>query len=273
MDVQTYIDLTFPPFPVYTCSAYRRFEKGEFHLTRCFGEYVLLIVIDGVLRFTEDGKEIEVGPGQWYLQRPGLLQSATRASDTPYYYYLHFRMPDENPWQIAPCRYIPNTITMPVRGICDWRLYEYYFWQLENYPILDPESLLHVQKLFLEFLRLFLDTAVDDSRKLSPMVRDMIQFIRERYTAPNIMEQLTQAFHYSSDYLRKKFKQETGRCPSEYQAYIRAEHARWQLNATDLSVEAISAKVGWSDPSTFIRNFYRFYGCSPTQWRKREKKL
>ena len=54
MDSQTFLDLTFPPFPVYTCSAYRQFEEGEFHLTRTFGEYVLLIVIDGTLRFTED---------------------------------------------------------------------------------------------------------------------------------------------------------------------------------------------------------------------------
>lgn len=272
MDMQTYLDLTFPPFPVYTCSAYRQFEEGEFHLTRTFGEYVLLIVIDGTLRFTENGKDVEVSAGQWYLQRPNLHQTANFASDKPYYYYLHFRMPNENPWEIAPCRYLPNTITMPIRGVCDWRLYEYYFWQLENYPILDLESLVHVQKLFLEFFRLFLDTAAVDN-KLSPIVRDMIQFIRERYTSQNIMEQLTQAFHYSGDHLRKKFKQETGRCPSEYQAFIRVEHARWQLNATDLSVEAIGAKVGWNDTSSFIRNFRRFLGCSPTQWRNREKKL
>lgn len=273
MKTQTMVELTFPPFPVYTCSAYRRFVEGEYHLTRTFGEYVLLIVIDGTLRFTEDGKEIEVTAGQWYLQRPNLLQSATCASDKPYYYYLHFRMPDENPWQIAPCRYLPQTLTMPIRGICDWRLYEYYFWQLENYPILDLESLTHVQKLFLEFFRLFLDTAVDENSKLSPAVRDMIQFIRERYTAPNIMELLTERFHYSSDHLRKKFKQETGRCPSEYQAFIRVEHARWQLNATSLTIEEIGAKVGWTDTSTFIRNFRRFLGCSPTQWRMREKDL
>ncbi len=268
-----HIELTFPPFPIYTVSAYRRFAKGEYHLTRCFHEYVLLIVIEGVLRFTEEGEEIEVAAGEWYLQRPHLHQSANRPSDSPYYYYLHFRIPEEIPVPPAPCRYCPATVTIPIRGTCDWRLYEYYFWQLEHFPILDADGLLHVQKLFSEFFRLFLDTAVSDSRVLSPLVRSMIQHIREHYTIPHIMASLTDTFHYSSDYLRKRFKRETGRGPAEYQAFIRVEHARWQLNATSLSIESIARQVGWSDTSTFIRNFRSFVGCSPTAWRQREKKL
>ncbi len=267
------ITLTIPPFPVYTVSAYRRFREGESHLTRRFNEYVLLIVIEGTLRFTEEGEEIEVSAGEWYLQRPGLLQSASRPSDRPYYYYLHFRMPEEIPDVPAPVRYRPASVTIPVRGICDWRRYEYYFWQLENFPLLDAEAILHVQKLFLEFFRLFLETAADDSRNLSPLVREMISHIREHYAEAGLTESLTRTFHYSADYLRKRFKKETGRCPTEYQTLIRVDHARWQLNATDLSVESIGRKVGWSDSSTFIRCFRRIMRCTPSEWRRREKDL
>lgn len=51
---------------------------------------ILLIMLDGVLRFTEDGVPVEPVGGEYYIQRKGLLQDGPEASDRPSYFYVHF---------------------------------------------------------------------------------------------------------------------------------------------------------------------------------------
>ena len=53
--------------PVYCGSSFRYFEPGEKHVTRVFTQDVLLLVFEGVLRFSENGRPIEVGKGEYYI--------------------------------------------------------------------------------------------------------------------------------------------------------------------------------------------------------------
>lgn len=45
----------------------------------------------GVLNFFEDGKYIELQPGEYYIQKPNLLQQGIKPSNKPNYYFIHFR--------------------------------------------------------------------------------------------------------------------------------------------------------------------------------------
>ena len=76
--------------PKYEYSSFRTFFKDEHHISRICNENVLLIVFSGVLRFEEDGKEVEIGAGEFYIQKAGLVQTGIRKSDLPRYYYIHF---------------------------------------------------------------------------------------------------------------------------------------------------------------------------------------
>ena len=42
------------------------------------------------MRFREDGKDYEIGPGQYHIQRQGSIQDGLRVSDSPKYMYIHF---------------------------------------------------------------------------------------------------------------------------------------------------------------------------------------
>ena len=74
----------------YITSSYRHFSAGERHISRVARYSVLLLVYDGILRFGEEGEQIEVKSGEYYIQRAGLRQDGLVPSDSPRYYYVHF---------------------------------------------------------------------------------------------------------------------------------------------------------------------------------------
>ena len=53
--------LSMDSLPAYRFSSFRYFDPGERHIHRTFREDVLLLVMDGVLRFEEGGNAVEVG--------------------------------------------------------------------------------------------------------------------------------------------------------------------------------------------------------------------
>ena len=53
--------LSMDSLPTYRFSSFRYFDKGEHHMERTFREDVLLLVMDGVLRFHKDGTPVEIG--------------------------------------------------------------------------------------------------------------------------------------------------------------------------------------------------------------------
>ena len=82
------IDLNQPI--LYKHSSLRFFNAGEYHISRLCEDDVLLLVYDGVLRFTEDSVPYELHPGSYHIQRHGSVQTGHLPSDAPKYLYVHF---------------------------------------------------------------------------------------------------------------------------------------------------------------------------------------
>ena len=61
------IDLNCPI--TYINASLRFFKKEEHHITRLCSCDVLVLVFSGVLRFSEDNVPIEVGAGEYYIQK------------------------------------------------------------------------------------------------------------------------------------------------------------------------------------------------------------
>ena len=74
----------------YRCSSLRFFDQNEHHVTRFCRDDVLLLVYDGILRFSEDGIQYEVHPGEYHIQKKNTFQSGNLASDSQKYFYVHF---------------------------------------------------------------------------------------------------------------------------------------------------------------------------------------
>ena len=72
------------------------------------------------------------------------------------------------------------------------------------------------------------------------------------------------------DYCQKLFKKEFSVTPYAYQLNLKMQTARRLLCDTKLSVEEISASLGYSDPHYFSNIFKKKCGCSPLSLRKRD---
>lgn len=60
------------PLPrFHTCNK-KVFRPNEYHVTRLARHSVLILMLDGVLRFSEDGNDLELCFGEYYIQREGL---------------------------------------------------------------------------------------------------------------------------------------------------------------------------------------------------------
>jgi len=68
--------------------------------------------------------------------------------------------------------------------------------------------------------------------------------------------------------LCRRFHVETGQPPMQWLNSVRVRHAQQLLESTDLGVEVISRRVGFSSPTNFRSQFRRIAGMSPSMYRE-----
>jgi len=106
-------------------------------------------------------------------------------------------------------------------------------------------------------------------------IGDKIARVKE-YLERNCFKRVTlgdvsRAVSLSPKYLSRIFKEVTGRGFSEYRLGIQIEKAKALLDKGGYNVSGISDKLGYLNPESFIRQFKKFTGCTPTGYRKRQK--
>ena len=77
------------------------------------------------------------------------------------------------------------------------------------------------------------------------------------------VQQMAGMLYVSPNYLSDVFRSETGMRIKEYQTLMRMEEALHLLVSTDLPVAAIAQRLGYSNPSYFIRCFEQYYHRTP----------
>ena len=100
--------------------------------------------------------------------------------------------------------------------------------------------------------------------------------IIEEYTAihfnlnPSLSE-LAELIHFSTKQTARLFEKSFGTTFKQHIIQLRINSAKYLLTNTDLSVEEISAKVGYSSYNGFYRVFSSETGVAPLEYRKRER--
>jgi len=69
-------------------------------------------------------------------------------------------------------------------------------------------------------------------------------------------------------YLARAFRSYYGRSINKYLLGLRLEFARKLLAGGEMSLSDIAAETGFCDQGHFSKNFKRFYGVSPGEYRK-----
>jgi transcriptional regulator GlxA family with amidase domain len=85
-------------------------------------------------------------------------------------------------------------------------------------------------------------------------------------TAPSIAA-LARAVNLSTSRFAHLFQEQVGAPPARYLQALRMIRARILIERTSLSIKEVMAQVGCNDPSHFTRDFRRFHGLPPREWR------
>lgn len=81
--------------------------------------------------------------------------------------------------------------------------------------------------------------------------------------------ELARSCSMSESYFRRVFTKSMGLSPLDYTNRYRVHRSMYLLRMTSEPVQNIAARVGFASIAAFNRNFRRYAGVSPSQWRRK----
>jgi AraC family transcriptional regulator, arabinose operon regulatory protein len=102
-----------------------------------------------------------------------------------------------------------------------------------------------------------------------PLERAMA-YLEDRLAGRITVSELAKLVGVSRSHLTAMFHRATGGGVLAYHSALRMARARQLLDGTEASITEIADEIGFGDPLYFSRQFRRFHGVSPTQFRHRD---
>lgn len=99
-------------------------------------------------------------------------------------------------------------------------------------------------------------------------IRIAKKYIRDHYREAITLETVSEVAGFNPTYFSSLFKKETGKNFLEFLSEVRMEQAKGLLKETNLSVASICEEVGYSDVKYFTKNFTKYSGLKPNEYRK-----
>ncbi|GAB6173502.1 hypothetical protein JCM15765_29800 [Paradesulfitobacterium aromaticivorans] len=101
------------------------------------------------------------------------------------------------------------------------------------------------------------------------LVENILTYIDRNISKKNIsLEELSQHFHFSTCYISRVIKKETGLTFSEHLNQIRLTEAKILLRNSAININQIATLVGYNEVPHFNRMFKKSVGISPSKYRR-----
>jgi AraC-like DNA-binding protein len=95
-------------------------------------------------------------------------------------------------------------------------------------------------------------------------IRRAVQWIRENYARPFLVEEVAQLSGMSVSAFHRNFQAVTAMTPIQFQKHIRLQAARLLLANRPNDVTGVGYRVGYDSPSQFSREYRRLFGAPPS---------
>ncbi len=102
----------------------------------------------------------------------------------------------------------------------------------------------------------------------SRLIEEARAFIRSRFRENIDLQTVADHLYLSASYFSDRFSKETGVTFTDYVKSVRVGEAKRLLAQTRVSVAEIGRRVGYEEPTTFLRAFKKVTGVSPSSFRK-----
>jgi len=164
-------------------------------------------------------------------------------------------------WRIAcgiPLSLRADTVPALVKGI---------FETSPASPHADSTAILRLCTFLLESVSLAVPPHSETQSQESDVVIQIAEYLSLHYNENDSASDLAALCHLSESQLRRKFTARYGMPPIAFRNELRCRVGEQLLVRTDLSIAAISERLGYSSPSDFYRMLRKFRGMSPRKLR------
>ena len=100
-------------------------------------------------------------------------------------------------------------------------------------------------------------------------LKPALEYIEHNYSQHISLETLARLTGFSPKYFCRYFRAIVHRSPIDYLNYYRVECAAHFLASADMNVAEVAVHCGFSDSSAFIKQFRKYKGTTPRQYRTR----
>jgi two-component system response regulator YesN len=97
--------------------------------------------------------------------------------------------------------------------------------------------------------------------------RQMIDYVNAHFRSDISVQQLARRFAINPSYISQLFRKELGETFTEYLTRLRIQYACRLLRDTELTINELAEKSGYSDYFYFSRVFKKMLGMTPSQYR------
>lgn len=257
--------------------SYRRAKQLQWQSQATSG-YALLVVLNGELNYTLDGRSLALHAPQCVLFEPNatITISAQRGELLFLTFSASLVMQHAVAMQLIPPK---STVTFkPEHFSGDKRLDSLFAEFVSELTNERPgkEIVMHalIEQLLVHVLRNYSQPRRSEQLELSRAglvdrrIRRSVELMHTQLDQDLTLRALAAASYLSPFHFARLFKKLTGATPHNYLAGIRAARAQLLLAETELSVTEIGARVGYLSASHFTKAFRLATGTTPREFRK-----
>lgn len=130
-------------------------------------------------------------------------------------------------------------------------------------PKMFETILSHLLSELFYHVHLFPQTHIQTGDTLSPLISQALQYANEHLCTLKGIDEIANHLFVSESYLFRLFQKELHQTPRKYVTEKRLLLAQKMLDAGEKPT-AVCRKCGFSDYTTFYRNYTSFFGCAPS---------
>lgn len=136
-----------------------------------------------------------------------------------------------------------------------------------HFDISSAQSLQQLKECYKYYISKMVLSVQKQRKSYRPEVWEALTYIDENIGKKITLKDISQELYLNPTYFSRLFKKDTGQSFVDYVTKRKMEKAQHLLEETDLTIEVISYKLGYSTSSYFIRQFRQYAGKTPLKYR------
>lgn len=243
-------------------------QQHSFHPARSGVPYWILVLLDrGHRTLRADGKEIRIGPREFFLLPPYTVQEPLD-EDGHTACYAHFYAP----WKEIhmPSHVDAGRLLFPLYGglPTDQDCFSHLHYLCEHMLSPYADSCFGAMQLhaILSVISLHCQKHPQSTQRKAAFHDSCLTFINDHACMPIRAVDYENALGLSYHQINQKFKDHFGYTVKQYHQRVRMKHAA-QMLQSGMSVQQTAQQCGYDDYYFFIRSFTREHGVSPSAYR------